>query len=279
MKLSFSTNAFVEYSISEAVSLIAQAGYEGTELLADKPHLFADSITHQQLEELSHRLKAVNLTVANINANTASGFYVGQFFEPIFEPSLAHPHHELRKWRVDYTQKCIEMAAYFKCDTISITSGKPIPGILPKDSLALFENSLEHLIKFAQERNVRIGIEYEPGMLIENCNELANLIERMNSDYLGANLDFGHSYVLGEDSKQVIRLLGNHIFHIHIEDIQDRKHYHLIPGRGDINFAELFELLHDRNYNGYVTVELYTYPHMPYEAAIESIRFLRKLSQ
>ena len=46
----------------------------------------------------------------------------------------------------------------------------------------------------------RIGIEYEPGLLIERCEELLMLIEDMNSPYLGANLDLGHSHVLGRGS-------------------------------------------------------------------------------
>ena len=42
-------------------------------------------------------------------------------------------------------------------------------------------------------------MEYEPGLLIERYEELALLIDDMGSPWFGANLDLGHSRVLGED--------------------------------------------------------------------------------
>ena len=51
MKLSFSTNAFVKYPVCEAVRKIAAIGYEGVELLADVPHLYADSVTTAELSQ------------------------------------------------------------------------------------------------------------------------------------------------------------------------------------------------------------------------------------
>ena len=73
MKLSFSTNGFVEYSVFEAIERIADIGYEGVELLADAPHLYADSLSTRDLEKLKGAIDRTGLKVANINANTAMG--------------------------------------------------------------------------------------------------------------------------------------------------------------------------------------------------------------
>ena len=101
------------------------------------------------------------------------------------------------------------------------------------------------------------------------------LIEELNSPYLGANLDLGHSHVLGEEPEKVLDLLGRNVFHIHVEDIKGRKHYHLIPGTGDIDFAELFYVLESHDYKGFATVELYTYPNEPDTAAREALSYLK----
>ena len=45
MKLSFSTNAFVRFSVPEAIEIIAKTGYSGVEILADVPHLYPFSTT------------------------------------------------------------------------------------------------------------------------------------------------------------------------------------------------------------------------------------------
>jgi sugar phosphate isomerase/epimerase len=99
----------------------------------------------------------------------------------------------------------------------------------------------------------------------------------MRSPLLGANLDLGHSHVLGEDPESVIAGLSSRIFNLHIEDIQSRKHYHLIPGLGDIDFRGLFEILERHAYDGFATVELYTYPQHPGDAARRSLSYLQGL--
>lgn len=277
MRLSFSTNAFVNYSVFDAVERIGSLGYDAVELLADAPHLYADTVTESDLSRLRRSLEKAKLQVANINANTAVGYYGRTFWEPLFEPSLANPDSAARRWRVDYSKKCIDMASILEAPCVSITSGRPVPGALPEQSMALLRESLRELLEYAAEHSVKIGIEYEPGLLVERCEELAAVLSHVNSVHLGANLDLGHSHVLEENPETIIRDLGDRIFHVHMEDIKARKHYHLIPGTGDMDFNYLFELLRTYRYGGFVTVELYTYPHRAEHAAREALEFLRKL--
>jgi len=274
MRLSFSTNAFVLYSVVEAIERIAAVGYEAVELLADAPHLYADTTSAADAETVRAVLQRTGLSVANINANTAVGYYGRQFWEPLFEPSLAHPDPDLRRWRVDYSKKCIDLAQFLGAPCISVTSGRPVSGVEPEQSLDLLRESLAELLVYGEARSVRIGIEYEPGLLIERCEELATLIQDMPSTYLGANLDLGHSHVLGEDPEAVVNALSSRIFHVHVEDIRARKHYHLIPGTGDMDFPELFHILRTHGYTGFATVELYTYPHQPEDAARRAFNYL-----
>jgi sugar phosphate isomerase/epimerase len=277
MKLSFSTNAFVRYSLCEAIEQIGASGYRGVELLADTPHLFADKVTPADLEDVAQTLTRTGLEVANINANTAVGYYGREFWEPLFEPSLAHPDPALRQWRVDYTKKCVDFAHFLGCPCVSVTSGKLVPGTAPSASLAFLYASIGQVAAYAEARSVRVGIEYEPGLLVERYEELAELLDRIGSSYVGANLDLGHSHVLGECPEKVIRGLSESIFHIHVEDISRGKHYHLIPGEGDVDFSGLFRLLRKHGYNGFITVELYTYPHQPEVAAQQALRYLQPL--
>jgi fructoselysine 3-epimerase len=277
MKLSFSTNAFTRCSVFDAVERIASAGYAGVELLADAPHLYAPTVTARDLEKLKEILDRTGLKVANVNANTAMGYYGRQFWEPIFEPSLANPDPVERRWRIDYSRKCIDMAGILGAPNVSVTSGRMVSGVAPEESLDLLRESLGELLPYAESQGIRIGVEYEPGLLVERCEELTALIEEMRSPTLGANLDFGHSIVLGEKIREVTERLSGRIFHTHIEDIRNGKHYHLIPGLGDVDFKAIFNALRAHSYDGFVTVELYTYPHMPEEAAKRSFEYLQSL--
>ena len=92
----------------------------------------------------------------------------------------------------------------------------------------------------------------------------------------GANLDIGHSQVLGEDIPDSVKLLGDRIWNLHVEDIPGRKHYHLIPGEGTLDWSGLRNALVAIKYERYLTVELYTHTANPVEAAQKSFAFLSK---
>ncbi|MCC6345999.1 MAG: sugar phosphate isomerase/epimerase [Nitrospirales bacterium] len=277
MKLSFSTNAFVRYSVVKAVEKISSIGYEGVELLADIPHLYVHAMTASDIDRVKETIAWTGVKVANVNANTVRGYYGRKLWDPIFEPSLANPDPTARKWRVDYCKKSIDLAHALGSPMVSITSGRSMPEITPERSMDLLRESLKEVIEYAEGRNIRIGMEYEQGLLIEFAGELTALLAEIDSPYFGADLDLGHSHLAGEDPEAAIRSLAGKIFHVHLEDIKARKHYHLIPGLGDIDFEALLGLLARHAYDGFLTVDLYTYPFKPEEAARRAFEYLKAL--
>ncbi len=277
MNLSFSTNAFVRFSVPDAIEIIAKTGYAGVEILADIPHLYPFSTPAPNLAEIAASLEKNRIQAANINANTAAGYYGAKFWEPLFEPSLANPDPDARKWRVEFTKKCIDMARFLSCRNVSVTSGRMVPGVMPEKSLELLKQSLSEIVEYAAAKQVRVGMEYEPGLLVERADELEDLILEIGAENFGANLDLGHSYLAGEVPSHVAERLASKIFHIHLEDIRNRKHYHLVPGDGDIDFEEIFRALAGIEYDGFVTVELYTCPENPGQAARKAFDYLKHL--
>jgi fructoselysine 3-epimerase len=275
---SFSTNAFTRLPLLDALGEIAAAGYEGVEILADSPHLSPVTAGEDEVRGLAERLTFLGLTLASLNANTAVGYYGRDFWEPLFEPSLANPDAAARRWRIEYTRRCIAIARHLGCPHVSITSGRPVSGILPRRSMEILLESLRELAYEAAAAQVRLGIEYEPGLLVENASELGELLDHLDSPWVGANLDIGHSRVAGEELEAVLRRLGDRVFHIHLEDIAGRKHYHLVPGEGDIDFLSVLKLLDRNGYHGFITVELYTCCEKPAEAAKAALRHLHSIS-
>ncbi len=278
MRFSFSTSAFTGYPIIEAVEKIALAGYEGVELLADIPHLYAHTIREADVKKLKAALARTGLKVSNINANTVRGYYASGDGEPLFEPCLADPDHYVRGWRVEYTKKCIDLARVLGSESVSVTSGPIQPETTPEESIEFLKDSLKSIIRYAEEKKVRVGLEYEPGLLIESSSELICLINEIGSRYLGANLDLMHSYILGEEPESTFDLLDGRIFHVHLEDLKgSRKRFHLMSGSGHLDYGQVLKLFQTRSYNGFVTVELYGGLHRPEEAARRSLEFLKGL--
>src|SRR5207247_3196636 len=109
---------------------------------------------------------------------------------------------------------------------------------------------------------ITIGIEPEPGLFIQDSTEY---LEFKNTFFkrepqIQMNCDLGHLFCVGENPATVIRQMPEHIAHVHLEDIgKNRVHQHLTPGKGVIDFPQIFQALNDIDYVGWVTVELYPY--------------------
>jgi sugar phosphate isomerase/epimerase len=276
MKLAFSTNAFTRFSLLEALRAIKSAGYAGVEILADVPHAWPDSLDERHIAEIRHELEKLNLAVSNINANCSFGYWKDAPPEPYFEPSLISPNPQHRKDRTRLILKTLDFAKAVGAANISITSGRCLGGMPPIPAAKQFTESIKPVLDRADALNINVGIECEPGLFLEFVTELKEWIGRLNHPRFGANLDVGHSQVLGENIAECVRLLGKNIWNLHVEDIPGRKHYHMIPGQGTLDWTGLRDALKEINYTRFLTVELYTHTEKPHEAAEKSFAFLKR---
>jgi fructoselysine 3-epimerase len=277
MKLAFSTNAFTRHPLSFALDSISAAGYAGVEILADKPHWYPERFDAAEAETLRQTLERLKLAVSNVNANCTFGYFSDAPPEPFFEPSLISPDEKYRADRIKLIQNTLHFAKAIGAQNISITSGKALPTMPPAACTKQLRESLAPVLETAEKLKIRVGFECEPGLFVEYATELRELIDRLGSKMLGANLDIGHSVVLGEDIPATLKLLKGRIWNCHIEDIPGRKHYHLIPGQGTMNWTGLKQALLDIKYDRFLTVELYSHPDRPVEAAQQSMDYLRTI--
>ena len=272
MKLGFSTNAYTSSSLIYAIESISSIGYDGVEIVLDVPHAFLP-LSQSKINSIKKNTKKYEIKISNLNANTVVGWYKKSQRVEKFEPSLSNEVEKLRKWRVFYTKKAIECACDLETPSISITTG--IKNNIHKNSLEKFYDSLIELANFSEKKNVRLAIEYEPGLLIGSSKDLIPVLKEFKN--IGVNFDVCHAAVLGENIPKIIKTFGKRIFHTHISDCKNRKHYHLIPGKGTVNFKTMIKSLRDVNYEGFLTAELYPYSSNPEYAAKETISFLMRL--
>lgn len=277
MQLAYSTNAFTKMDLQSALEAIASLGFAGAEILCDKPHWFVSNLPEREIEAVAALLAGRGLALSNLNANTTNGYWHPAPPENVFEPALCNPDPELRQWRQQYTIDTIRLARRLGATCISVTSGNARPGCPPQESLDLLVDSLLRISDAASRYGVHVGIEYEPGLLLERATEVCEVLERVGSPDLGVNLDIGHSYIDGESPEQAIALLKDRIWNVHVEDIRDRKHFHLVPGDGDLPFGRYLEALRANGYQGFLTVEVYTFPDQAMEVGRRSLEYLANL--
>lgn len=279
VRLAFSTNAYTAYELPEAVDRIAEHGYDGVEILADTPHAFLPEFGDDEREALQRALDETGLSVSNVNANTVCGYYDDAPPSSFFDPAIITADDEDREWRIEYTKRAIDFAAAVDSPAVCLATGRPLPGNPPERAREYLLESLAEITEYADDAGVLVGIEYEPELLVECTDEVLSLIDDVGSDVLGVNLDVGHAAVYGEDPAESIRACAGHITGVHLEDIvggRRGKHYHRIPGEGDLDFGGIFAALDDIGYDGFATMELYTYPDAPDEAAAEAYSALER---
>ncbi|MFL6322288.1 MAG: sugar phosphate isomerase/epimerase family protein [Nitrososphaeraceae archaeon] len=290
MKLAFSTNAFKKYSLKESIRLIREVGYEGVEILCDVPHAYPPCLDEEDILSIQEIISKNNIEISNLNAFTLYAI------TDVYHPSWIESDKQLRELRIQHTINCLRLAKKIGAKNISTEPGGPIEvGNDNKynnndfknntnnkrssyDLEALqefFVNGIVRTSKVAEEYGVKILVEPEPGLLLENSEQFLKFIKNINSHYVGLNFDMGHFFCVREDPAALIYNLAEHIGHFHLADIaHTRVHNHLIPGQGSVDFASIFKAISEINYQGFITVELYPYQDDPVYAARISHKYL-----
>lgn len=145
VQLAFSTNAYTRFGLAEAIRRIADCGYDGVELLADVPHAYLPEFDDDR-EELHETLEATGISVSNINANTAAGYYDDAPDSSFFDPTLITDDEEERAWRVSYTKDAIDLAGAVGAPAVCVATGRPEPGNPPEQAREYLLDSLHEKI-------------------------------------------------------------------------------------------------------------------------------------
>ena len=238
-----------------------------------------DTFTATDQSRLQKQLKKHDLFVSNIDASSTHGFWSDAPPEPFFEPSLISKSRELREWRIAYTKKALRLGKALDAKNVSVTSGRALHGVPPEKAKKLLIEGLERVLEFAEKIGQRISLQCEPALLIERTDELAELITKIRSPFLGANLDVGNAAANGEDPCTTIEKLKASIFNVQLADIRAQKHYKRVPGDGDINFAAVFKKLKNVGYAGPLTWDLQSADDEPDEACVQTFKYTKSLAR
>lgn len=270
MRFAYSSNAYMRYSIVEAIERVAGLGYAGIELMADVPHAWPESTTVDDIAAIRRAIASASLSISNVNA------FMMNAVQDFWHPSWIEPDPNYRRRRVDHTKRALTMARQLDARSITTEPGGPLEQAMTRQwAMDVFVEGLSEALESAEQQEVLLLVEPEPGMLVENATQFLELAERIDSPAFGLNFDIGHFYCVGDPLPETIDMLKKHTRHYHLEDIAaSRVHRHLIPGTGAIEFGPVLEAIHGTGYDGWLTVELYPYlddPDAAGRAALEHL--------
>ena len=127
MKLAFSSNAYLHFSIEETIEKIASLGYSGIELLADVPHAWPAGLLPERKEAIRRHLDKHGLAISNVNAFMMNA--VADPRQPYWHPSWIEPDRHYRAIRREHTKRALQLAEELGAPSITTEPGGPLePG-------------------------------------------------------------------------------------------------------------------------------------------------------
>jgi sugar phosphate isomerase/epimerase len=121
LTLAFSSNAYLDVPVEEAIARIASAGYTGIELLADVPHAWPAGLLENQKETIRRAIRDHGLTISNINAFMMNA--VADPRQPYWHPGWTDPDPHYRAIRREHTKRALRLASELGATSISTEPG------------------------------------------------------------------------------------------------------------------------------------------------------------
>lgn len=172
---------------------------------------------------------------------------------------LASLDENIREFSIEEVKKSFEMAEQLDSQIVTIHGGFCRDEKFYKENLEKLRDSLERINKFNDA--VKLCIENLPARdhfwnkvdEIPKSPEELNLLVK-NLDNIGITFDTGHANTIIPPIDFFNKL--EKVWNIHAHDNKGNKDDHLSLGKGNIDFKDLIKELKEKNYQGYLTLEL-----------------------
>lgn len=271
MLLGYNTNGLAHHDPYQAVELLAELGYRSVGLTIDHGTLnpygghVANRIKQMRRTLDAHGMRSVIETGARFLLDPRTKH----------EPTLVSSDPAGRTKRIEFYRHCIDAACELGSDCVSLWSGVLRDGADDATVMKRLVSGLGEVLEYAEQKQVTIGFEPEPGMFIDTMARYEQLLEHVQHPRLRLTLDVGHLHCQGETPLgTVIERWGSQLVNVHLEDMRAGVHEHLMFGEGEIDFASVMKALLRTGYQGGVHVELSRHSHDGPAAAAKSIEFL-----
>jgi sugar phosphate isomerase/epimerase len=251
-------SAFVVFrdDLCRCVERAAALGYHGVELAL----LHADEVDVPRLKE---RLSATGLEIPCISS--------GQVFaaDRLY---FTHPDTEVREAAVARIVGMIRLAAEFGA---RVNTGR-VRGLIHEGETIetakqRYISCLNRCADAAESVGVELIVEpvnrYEVNF-INSCEEGLDIVKEIGRPCVKLMPDLFHMNIEDASFRQIFETARTYISYVHVADTN-----RLAPGWGHMPFDEIFEILNDIGYDGYLTAEILPKPE-PEQAAAQAARYL-----
>jgi len=276
MTLGFASAILPDETLEEVFAIAAESKYDCVELMCWPPggaeRRYA-GVTHINVIDFDQAKADAVLALAQKYGIAISG--LGYYPNPL------SPVADEAEVAVNHLKQVIVAAAFLGVRQVNTFIGRDWTKSV-EDNWPRFQRTWRPLVEFAEDHQVRIGIENCPMSFTDDewpgGKNLAHspaiwrrMFEDIPSPLFGLNYDPSHMVWQHMDYLAPMREFANRIFHVHAKDVRVDQHllndvgimatplqYHTpkLPGTGDIDWGKFFSVLGDVGYRGPICVEV-----------------------
>ncbi len=176
-----------------------------------------------------------------------------------------------RQSQVDKIREAVEIAKKLNAKVIRVFSGDASgeENVAFDEALGWIVEGLKAGAALAEKADITLALENH-GLFAGKAQQVAQVIGAVGSPALAATLDTGNFLLVGENPTEAVRQLADKAALIHFKDFKavgsevtqrvykattGQGYQGTIIGQGDVDLPTIVSILHDRGYNGYLSIE------------------------
>ncbi|NUP98413.1 MAG: sugar phosphate isomerase/epimerase [Armatimonadetes bacterium] len=254
MNIGYRTVGFSDLPIESALQAIAAAGYAAVELCLEHPDLDPAVLTPERAVEVRKALEEHGLVLAAVSYHG-----VGDQLE-------------VRRQR---TYQAIKLLPYLGAKLFVVASRREEPARLNAQWQEAVELYCE-LAELCAQQGCRLAVEPQPGLVVRSAEDLVKMMRSCAHPNLVGNLDIAHASLTADDLGWAVYQLGPRLAHVHVADVANGTHVHLVPGEGEIDFDEVRDILDSNGYAGPLVIDLPKVEGDPVEICRQALEAFRR---
>lgn len=268
MKMAYGTYAMPMLSLEEALTAVAEIGYDGIEIAIGPKH---NSMPGQLNWEKRQQLKTI---LSELNLGVPSLF--------ILKSVLAEP--DAHKANIRLTLQVAELA-----NDLALGQ-KPVISMGIGGRTALWETQRDQIVrllddyaKAASDEGFIMAVEPHVNAAVDRIDRAVWLMDTLDNPSIRLHFDIVHFYLAGETIEESVAKLVPYTAHTHVTDarIYEKGFELVLLGQGELDCTAYIKAMHKASWTDFITVEVSTMvwskeDYDPIEAACFSYDTLNK---
>ena len=238
--LVFSTLGTPGWSLERAAEQAVADGYAGLEVRILDGQVISPHLPAERRAAIRSLLKQHGLVIAGIGAST-------RFSSPDADDRAQHLA-DLRAY--------LALANDLEVPIVRTFGGGPSEGQTMQDVIDLVAGSLAEAALDAERHGVTICLETHDAFC--RGQEVADVLDQVDSSYVKAVWDVHHPFRMGESAEDTWNFIGARLAHVHMKDAlrrEDGSWELKLMGEGEVPCREIIHLLASKGYDGYLCAE------------------------